>query len=293
LTAPAQTIDSAFGWSTPQIYGGYIWPQSVLDDPTGMKFSVRQWNTSTNDPYHVMLFEGTVATGFAPVEREHVSWLDDDPVHITADELGRHGVATALEAQLPTLVADHPRRSFLIHIDGPWGAGKSTLMRFVQERVAGTRDGPGTWLVVSYNAWRQSKAGPPSLTLLETIRSAVRADKGTPVARVSMWLRERARLVARWQWIAAAVIVAALVSVAAYFLYTTAGFTLTKWGDVAKLAGGLLPTIAAAWVFAGSVERSRPWTPTARRKRSWTAAPTRWKTWRGTFGGYWPKRAGR
>jgi hypothetical protein len=65
----AQTIDYAFGWSTPQLYGGYISPQSVVDNPNGMKFFVSQWNTSTNDPYRVMLFQGTLATGFAPFAR--------------------------------------------------------------------------------------------------------------------------------------------------------------------------------------------------------------------------------
>lgn len=95
------------------------------------------------------------------VEREHVAWLDDDPVDIDADELGRQGVATALEDQLRTLVTDYPQRSFLVHIDGPWGAGKSTLMRFVQECVIRRSNESGAWLVVSYDAWRQSKAGPP------------------------------------------------------------------------------------------------------------------------------------
>jgi tetratricopeptide (TPR) repeat protein len=188
-------------------------------------------------------------------EREHVSWLDDDPVDIKADELGRQGVARALEDQLRTLVKDYPRRSFLVHIDGPWGAGKSTLMRFVQERVVDTSNASGTWLVVSYDAWRQAKAGPPWLTLLEAIRTAVRADKGTRRARISFWLQERARLVARWQWIAAALIVAALLSLVSLFFYATGNFTLTKGGDVAKLAGGLLSVIAALWVLASSLGR--------------------------------------
>lgn len=65
----ATTIDYAFGWSTPQLYGGYISPQSALDNPNGMKFFVSQWNTITNDPYHVMLFQGTLATGFVTSAR--------------------------------------------------------------------------------------------------------------------------------------------------------------------------------------------------------------------------------
>lgn len=69
-------------------------------------------------------------------EREHVAWLDDDPVVSKADALGRDGVAMALDEQLRTLDREKPGRSFLVHIDGPWGAGKSTLMQFVRDRPA-------------------------------------------------------------------------------------------------------------------------------------------------------------
>jgi Domain of unknown function (DUF4185) len=59
----AQAVDYAFGWSTPQLYGGYIWPESKLDSPNGMKFVVSQWNTQTDDPYHSMVFMATLNTG--------------------------------------------------------------------------------------------------------------------------------------------------------------------------------------------------------------------------------------
>lgn len=65
----AQVVDYAFGWSTPQLYGGYIWPQSKLDTPSGMKFVVSQWNTATDDPYHAMVFTATLNTGAPPVSR--------------------------------------------------------------------------------------------------------------------------------------------------------------------------------------------------------------------------------
>src|SRR6185503_372653 len=97
--------------------------------------------------------------------REHVRWLTDEPVGLDGDELRRRGVATALLAQLETLVENYPGRSFLVHVDGPWGAGKSTLLRFLQE-TAQQRKANG-WMVVSYDAWRQSRVGPPWLTLLQ------------------------------------------------------------------------------------------------------------------------------
>ena len=56
----ASSIDYADGFFTPQLYGGYISPDSVLGVPNGMKFFVSQWITSTNDPYKVMLFQDTL-----------------------------------------------------------------------------------------------------------------------------------------------------------------------------------------------------------------------------------------
>ena len=44
----------------PQLYGGYITDDSRLNEPNGMKFVVSQWNTQSNDPYHVIAFADTL-----------------------------------------------------------------------------------------------------------------------------------------------------------------------------------------------------------------------------------------
>ncbi len=192
-----------------------------------------------------------------PAPREHVRWLADEPVGLDQDELGRRGVASALEQQLEILVRDYPGRSFLVHIDGAWGAGKSTLLRFLRELAerAGPGRSPAGWLVVPYDAWRQSKVGPPWLTLLHAVRAAVRTTRRRRWARAWFWLRERARLVDNWQWAAfglMAVVVAGLVTV---LVHGSADLTVSRWGDVVKLAGGLLPVLAALWLLAKSAGR--------------------------------------
>ncbi|MEU6559774.1 DUF4185 domain-containing protein [Nocardia nova] len=45
--------------SFPQLYGGYIHPRSV--SPSDVTLYVSQWNTTTNNPYWVMQFDGIVA----------------------------------------------------------------------------------------------------------------------------------------------------------------------------------------------------------------------------------------
>jgi D-arabinan endo alpha-(1,5)-arabinofuranosidase len=56
----ANRIDYARGPEVFQLYGGYICPDSRLNQPNGMKFIVSQWNTQNNDPYHVIAFHDTL-----------------------------------------------------------------------------------------------------------------------------------------------------------------------------------------------------------------------------------------
>lgn len=53
-------VDYATGQQFPQLYGGYICPDSRLNEPDGMKFIVSQWGTQANDPYHVIAFADTL-----------------------------------------------------------------------------------------------------------------------------------------------------------------------------------------------------------------------------------------
>src|SRR5262249_50239185 len=61
--------------------------------------------------------------------------------------------------------------SFLIHVDGPWGSGKSTLLDFLAGELGKQEDDP--WLVVRYDAWRQTRVGPPWWTLLVHLRQTL------------------------------------------------------------------------------------------------------------------------
>ncbi len=108
-----------------------------------------------------------------PTPRRHVRLQDDEPVKRDRDVLNRYGVATTLVAQIRTLISERTSPSFMVHIDGAWGSGKSTLLEFVEQEVAAQDE----WLMVRYDAWRQSKTGPPWFTLLQSVRAAVRRKK--------------------------------------------------------------------------------------------------------------------
>ena len=203
--------------------------------------------------------EPPVPAAPADDKREHVRWVSDDPVGAQEDRLGRRGVARALDSQLRELVERVPGRSFLVHVDGSWGAGKSTLLRFLSDLVREPEEpltADDRWLSVDYDAWRQAKVGPPWLTLLQTIRSAVRAGQGSWSRRAWFSLRERARLISAWQWTALAVMTVLAVLIVVLVLTTAdRGISVTQWGDVVKLLGGLVPLVAAGWLVAGLTGR--------------------------------------
>ncbi|HSG19072.1 MAG TPA: P-loop NTPase fold protein [Anaerolineae bacterium] len=122
------------------------------------------------------------------------------------DLLRHQDLAGILGTRLRRIHNEHPQNSFLIHVDGPWGSGKSTLLGFLgrqldsfwieEEREDETqdegRDTPGSsenaagsgahrraangeareadWMVLWFDAWRQSGIGPPWWTLLASLR---------------------------------------------------------------------------------------------------------------------------
>lgn len=53
-------VDYAHGSQFPQLYGGYLCPDSQLNKSNGLKAIVSQWGTAGNDPYHVIAFADTL-----------------------------------------------------------------------------------------------------------------------------------------------------------------------------------------------------------------------------------------
>jgi hypothetical protein len=68
-----------------------------------------------------------------PVLAERVDWVPDAPADL--DGLDRDHLARDFARRLLGLLKSDPGRSFLVHIDGPWGSGKTTLAELVLSRV--------------------------------------------------------------------------------------------------------------------------------------------------------------
>ena len=134
--------------------------------------------------------------------------------------------------------------SFLVHIAGSWGAGKSSLLNFLEERIK------TDFLVVRFNAWQQSRIGPPWWSLLTAARQAIAGERG--------WLgRRRLRISETWARVRrtgalyslALLILAAAIAVVAYALWPHKP-TLASLSTDAKAISTIATAVAVFW--AGS-----------------------------------------
>jgi hypothetical protein len=127
-----------------------------------------------------------------PSLRQKVPWTPDNPVGRDTDELGRRLVAKALARQLADFDRDHGGYSFALLVDGRWGAGKTTLLSFLVEEANKARESLELPPVctVTFDAWRQSRAGPPWLRLMTALRTQlVKQHHLRGWTRIREWLR--------------------------------------------------------------------------------------------------------
>jgi hypothetical protein len=119
-------------------------------------------------------------------------WSSDAPAIV--DELGRGPIATDLAKRIRRLAEeDSPDDgSFMVHIDGPWGAGKSSLFSFLRQEFA------DAFIVVGVNAWREQRVGVQWWTLFSALQAEI-AAQATLLGRCRLWLVGTAdRIRANW-----------------------------------------------------------------------------------------------
>jgi hypothetical protein len=180
------------------------------------------------------------------VTSDRTEWAPDAPAE--EDLLGRERLAEVLANRVRLLAEPESpsKRSFLVHLDGPWGSGKSTLFGFLKRQLELERG----FLVVGINAWREQRIGVPWWTLLSTLRRTI-ASAAPWYARPWAWfagLLDRIR--AGWMPFAAALLVVGALLI---WLVSVVRFDLTASGDAAESILKVLSVSSAA--FAGLVPR--------------------------------------
>ncbi|MGH4000843.1 MAG: P-loop NTPase fold protein, partial [Pseudonocardiaceae bacterium] len=133
--------------------------------------------------------DGSVTVAPAPWDSEpHMSAPAQVDSTRVRDGLGRRILARHLGALLSELAADSESTSAVVHVDGQWGAGKSTLVRLLLEDEQA--HGPD-WtppLVVDYEAWRECAIAPEWWSLAAAIEKEVRRSRSWAVrAFMHVW----------------------------------------------------------------------------------------------------------
>lgn len=88
----------------------------------------------------------------------------DNPLqNVDEDQLGRAAFARYLAKRIE--VASTDSGAYAIHLYGPWGSGKSSILNFLRSELINN----GKWLVVEFNAWRHQHIRPPWWSLMESV----------------------------------------------------------------------------------------------------------------------------
>ena len=208
-----------------------------------------------------------------PVVHDTVPLHTDNPAVV--DQLNRKGFARVLaqrvrdmrvmETKAARPKSGFPRgRAFLVHVNGRWGAGKTSLLNFVREeleqgktvrpfRMSDAAAEP--WIVVDFNAWQHQRIVPPWWWLMGNVyRQGLQQLWKTDKLRAAwFWLREWAwRARAGWPWY----LLAAAGAGAVAALWWAGAFEKLHHTDVVPIASGLVSLAIVVFGVIRGVARS-------------------------------------
>lgn len=97
------------------------------------------------------------------------------------DKLGRRPIAKSLAKLINDDIFGNKKcYSFMAHLQGRWGEGKSSFMKFLENGLQDT--GNDRWIVIHYNAWKNQTVDPPWWTFLDALykQSKIQISKKRP-----------------------------------------------------------------------------------------------------------------
>lgn len=135
-----------------------------------------------------------------PVGNLFIVQSDTAGLHIDSpeeqDRLGRKIFAKSLAARINRIwerYSTEASSSFILHIHGPWGSGKTTFLNFLKKELRDISPDPDKrqWLFVGFNAWRQQWIDPPWWLLLEAVYKEC-------LSSTNSWWRSRWIQISEW-----------------------------------------------------------------------------------------------
>lgn len=194
-----------------------------------------------------------------PRPPDQVPLQSDHPAKV--DQLGRRAFARSLARRLHRiLVANRDAKvdeAFMVHLHAPWGAGKTSLLNFLNDELArrpGPDDSWGTddtrpWVVVTFNAWQHQHIDPPWWSFMDALYRQAR-DQMPPRSysrvRLRVWENNWRLKVGRSRYIVVLMGVLWMLVLGVWFGLET------PVGDVAP------ETVGSDWKTSGVVAEREP-----------------------------------
>ena len=175
----------------------------------------------------------------------------DDPLcQVREDQLGRAAFARYLAARIGALARQ--QQAYSIHLSGPWGSGKSTVLNFLREEL----EKDGHWLVFEFNAWQHQHIRPPWWSLMDSVFQQSKPVLGLRKRFAEQWWRlSSGRLP---YFIAAVVLMWILVLAFSVFPVNPSSMTaaMQAWAAIADSAGKILAVLVTIWAVVTAASRS-------------------------------------
>ncbi|MFQ5650607.1 MAG: P-loop NTPase fold protein [bacterium] len=188
--------------------------------------------------------------------KETVPTHNDSPAEI--DELGRRPFAEVIATRIHEVWHKSPC-AFAVHLHGPWGSGKSSLLNFMRRHMVSGVLGE-KWVVVDFNAWRNQHTNPPWWPLIREVYSEAVHQVGQAGSWQAFKLRLRWfvwRLRADWLPVVIALVVIVGMSLLVTGSLNVLGESPTSGDRGKQIEFGLKVIAALLAVWAGLVAASR------------------------------------
>jgi hypothetical protein len=153
--------------------------QKIKENSAGLPLLLDEWiRTSINlNNYDSVKSVDTYELLQALRDRyDHVQAYKDTPIPTYKDtptefdELGRRPFAKVLANRIDRIRTSSRKLdetdAFILHLHGPWGSGKSSLLNFIREEL---EEKPTGWIVIEFNAWKNQRTGPPWWSLMDAV----------------------------------------------------------------------------------------------------------------------------